>query len=234
PTSPEINCSFCHAPGQNATKAEVREAILKLHDRKFDTHLFENKPVLCGSCHASNALGTKGQPGVKSLSEAVHGAHARRMGLVKGKIDISCYACHPGPKTRCLRGVMSQRGIVCQDCHGDEATVARSIAEGRQPWLQEPTCESCHGEKLGRATRLKVTDHVYASGFDQLYRNRRGHGGVYCAACHGSPHAILPAGLEKYNRQIERLQGKPGPLKDCTVCHIEKPEGAFEHVGSSL
>ncbi|NOZ55807.1 MAG: hypothetical protein GXO73_03325, partial [Calditrichaeota bacterium] len=30
PTSPEINCSFCHAPGQNATKAEVREAILKL------------------------------------------------------------------------------------------------------------------------------------------------------------------------------------------------------------
>src|SRR5579884_1150901 len=33
-------------------------------------------PILCGSCHSSNALGTSGQPGAPALTSAIHGYHA--------------------------------------------------------------------------------------------------------------------------------------------------------------
>ncbi len=31
----------------------------------------------------------------------------------------TCYQCHPGRRTDCLRGAMASGGMLCQDCHGD-------------------------------------------------------------------------------------------------------------------
>lgn len=56
-----------------------------------------------------------------------------------------------------------------------------------------------------------------------------GGGGIYCCACHGSPHTITPAATLRDNEQAVRLQGEKGPINKCTVCHVEKPEGAFWH-----
>lgn len=167
------------------------------------------KPVLCASCHASPALGAAGKPGLKSLSEAMHEKH-------KGKTS-DCYKCHPGQNTKCLRGVMStDHNMSCTDCHGSMEKVAASIHEGRRPWIDEPKCGSCHGSN-------------YAEESGQLYRNSKGHGGLFCTTCHGSPHAIVPSREENDNLQNYNLQGYAGTLSDCKVCHTTNPEGPGPH-----
>jgi hypothetical protein len=203
PVSNEINCvsSGCHSSAQ---------AILNLHgpEAGFDPN---GGPILCASCHSSNALGTPGHPGLPSLSEAVHKEHGERTN--------DCYKCHPGPNTQCLRGVMkTQHNLVCQDCHGSVTNVGESISSGREPWLQEPSCGApqCHGS-------------TYAEEPGKLFRESRGHGGLFCSACHGEPHAIAPSGNARDNVQNIALQGFAGTLKTCTVCHGVNPTGAGPH-----
>lgn len=203
PVSNEISCvkTGCHASGQ---------AILDEHgpEAGFDP---SKPPILCASCHSSNALGTPGTPGLPSLSEAVHSHH--------GGITNNCYDCHPGPTTQCLRDVMkNQHGFVCQDCHGSVTNVGESIAYGRNPWLQEPQCgaTACHGA-------------TYAEEPGKLFRQSRGHGNLFCSACHGEPHAILPSGQANDNVQNIALQGFAGTLRTCSVCHGMTPSGAGPH-----
>jgi len=203
PVSNEINCvsSGCHSSEQN---------ILNAHDNEggFDPN---NTPILCASCHASNALGLTGMPGLPSLSEAIHKEHGERTN--------DCYKCHPGPNTQCLRGVMkTQHDFVCQDCHGSVTQVGESISSGREPWLEEPSCGApqCHGS-------------TYAEEPGKLFRESRGHGGLFCSACHGEPHAIVPSGNDRDNVQNIALQGYAGTLNDCAVCHGVTPTEPGPH-----
>jgi hypothetical protein len=203
PVSNEISCvgSGCHAS---------ETALLNQHDAE-DGFNPANTPILCASCHSSNALGTAGRPGLPSLSEAVHSKH--------GEITNDCYKCHPGPTTQCLRDVMKNKhGFTCQTCHGSVSNVGATIAAGRNPWLQEPSCgaTACHGA-------------TYAEEPGKLFRQSQGHGGLYCSACHGEPHAILPSSQPNDNVQNIALQGHAGTLKDCTVCHGVVPTGAGPH-----
>ncbi|MEZ5196755.1 MAG: hypothetical protein R2764_10225 [Bacteroidales bacterium] len=202
PVSNEINCvtSGCHSIELN---------ILNEHSDEggFDPN---NRPILCASCHSSNALGTPGTPGLGSLSEVIHDKH-------KDKTN-DCYKCHPGPNTQCQRGVMHEAGMVCQDCHGSLTQVAESIKNGREPWLEEPSCGStnCHGSN-------------YAEEPGKLFRQSKGHGGLYCSACHGSPHAILPAVTERDNVQNLAIQGFEGTLRRCETCHGVVPQQPGPH-----
>jgi hypothetical protein len=83
-------------------------------------------------------------------------------------LDETCYQCHPGTSTRCLRGAMFNAGMLCNDCHGDMTQVGADFSEGvspskpgtfklglgnfydpkssqpRVPWANEPGCGSCH------------------------------------------------------------------------------------------
>lgn len=203
PVSNEINCvsSGCHSSDQ---------AILNMHgpDAGFDPAA---TPILCASCHASNALGLTGNPDLPSLSEAVHKQH--------GDVTNDCYRCHPGPNTQCLRGVMNtQFGLVCQDCHGSVTQVGESISSGRIPWFQEPSCGAvqCHGSN-------------FAEEPGKLFRESRGHGGLYCSACHGEPHAIAPSRVDRDNVQYIALQGYAGTLDKCEVCHGVTPTDPGPH-----
>jgi cytochrome c553 len=76
----------------------------------------------------------------------------------------TCYMCHPGKKTACLRGAMGQANVVCQDCHGSMTQVGNDFSRNmpggqfilagdfysltsttpRVPWANEPGCGSCH------------------------------------------------------------------------------------------
>ncbi|MFY9974227.1 MAG: hypothetical protein WAK53_08235, partial [Chromatiaceae bacterium] len=78
----------------------------------------------------------------------------------------SCFQCHPGERTRCLRGPMYNAGILCQDCHGNMGQVGNDFSADvslenpgafvladdfytnpdtpRVPWANEPACQSCH------------------------------------------------------------------------------------------
>jgi hypothetical protein len=76
-------------------------------------------------------------------------------------LQETCYQCHPGKKTQCMRGAMAAGGIVCQDCHGSMRQVGNDASKNfpddnlatlaekadlslRVPWASEPGCQSCH------------------------------------------------------------------------------------------
>jgi hypothetical protein len=202
PVSNEINCvsAGCHSSEQN---------ILNMHESVsgFDPSV---KPILCANCHQDNALGKPGTIGTPVFSEAVHNKH--------GGITNDCYKCHPGPNTQCFRDIMHTNGMVCQDCHGSVDHVGQTISNGRQAWLEEPDCGAvaCHGPQ-----------HAAEPG--KLFRNSKGHGNLFCSACHGSPHAILPTNNANDNLQNLTLQGYTGTLNSCIVCHGVAPTGAGPH-----
>ncbi|MFZ2362297.1 MAG: hypothetical protein WA040_23350 [Anaerolineae bacterium] len=239
PVSDEMRCDNCHYDGGvgGVGTGDYRLNILTYHDDESGTNLVGNQPVLCASCHASPALGTTGQPGVKYLSHAMHSKHAsedrtpmttftanwlRATGTLgtpprnpeDGTED--CYQCHPGVETACLRDVMSSSGMWCTNCHGDMRAVG---SEDRMPWVDEPRCgdTACHGPQ-------------YAENPGKLYRNSTGHGGLYCEACHNSTHAILPSREARDNIQTIALQGYAGSVAECTVCHgLTVPAGPGPH-----
>jgi hypothetical protein len=238
PVSDELNCAKCHAQDMDGTinlplvtdntgqqhtgTTDIDQNILMVHDLYHGSNgisdkgsnLVNSTPVLCSSCHSSNALGTPGNPGTQSLSRAMHGWH--KPTVISPDYtrcpDVTCYDCHPGATTQCLRtgvGGMGYLGTVpsCQTglCHGGSQGMADSLAQGRRPWLDEPTCEQCHGSN-------------YSTGQD-LYRKAKGHGGVYCAGCHNSPHAWFPSKLWADNAKPMTLQKSPIAIGNCLVCH---------------
>jgi hypothetical protein len=219
PVSTEMRCDRCHSDGQREGIAtgKVETNILTLHDRENSGNyppghtgaLMNRRPVLCAECHASNALGAPGVQGLPNLSKAMHSKHA---GVVPDTTD-GCYNCHPGPDTKCLRDVMSTRqGMGCVNCHGG----MNRVKQNPNPWLNEPRCDTCHT----------------GAGFKQdqpLYRNSKGHGGIYCEGCHDSTHAIAQSTQPRDAIKFVNLQGHAGTLDTCTVCHLTKPTSGGPH-----
>ncbi|MDH3327738.1 MAG: multiheme c-type cytochrome [Desulfobulbaceae bacterium] len=208
PVSTELHCEYCHSDlglaNPSIATGVVKQNILSLHDQNEGTNLMGSRPVLCADCHSSNALGAPGSPGLPSLSRAIHNRHA---GLDDGTMQGTCYKCHPGPETKCLRGAMFQAGYTCHDCHGGMAEVANSQ---RRPWIDEPRCAACHSAP-------------YQENAGTLYRNSTGHHGIRCQACHGSQHAIYPSVEPLDNKQSIWLQGYAGSINSCGVCHTNRP-----------
>ena len=258
PVSDEMNCMKCHPSKMD---------VLKKHDKNFPHAVDDNKtalqqkgfaynskgleatakggtPILCASCHKTGMIEGSGVSGVKPLTEAMHGAHADRndpdTGMLLKNIDNrhSCYSCHPGESTKCLRGAMGSAKdangddkIDCQSCHGGMEAVAQHTRKG---WLDEPNCQSCHqdGKRYDKAVTNMDTGTLRAA-LDtrfatektpndtkhRMYKHSVGHGGVACAGCHGAQHAIYPSSLPEENKQNIELQGYKGTLRECGVCH---------------
>jgi hypothetical protein len=201
PTSDEINCAKCH--GQDAF-----EDALSKHDQMHGTALAANTPVLCasGTCHTTPALGQTGSGTAGYLSAAIHGAHANR--------DAACLDCHPGALTKCNRSLAhTDESGTCATCHGSMEQIASGIRTGaRVPWVREPKCSACH---IG-------IPHVGIPHVDTgavLYRNAKGHGGIYCVSCHGSPHAMYPSREATDNYQPLHYQNSDKTIGSCGVCH---------------
>jgi len=215
PTSNEINCAKCH------TAADPFGDILRKHDQEHATSLEASTPVLCadGVCHTSPALGQAGTGTDGYLSQAIHSAHADR--------GAECYDCHPGAVTQCNRSTAhtSSDGN-CIECHGSMQQVASSIDGGRVPWVNEPTCATCHTGVQDVGSQAS------------LYRNSTGHHGVSCPACHNSPHAMYPSREQTDSYQPEQYQSVAITIGSCAVCHNNSHGGGAgefseEHGGSS-
>lgn len=221
-------------------------------DGLFKTVTEGGKPILCAACHSSEALPGNGYAGVSPLTQALHSTHARVIdpdnGLTLGseKNRSSCYQCHPGSTTECLRGAMGSAVapdgsmmMQCQSCHGSMMQVG---APNRTGWLDEPSCQQCHtGTAVSNNGAIRYTSAFEASGQPRvavnqtfatnpnspvvgksLYRTSEGHGGMKCQACHGSTHAEYPGGVND-NRQSIALQGHEGVLSECSTCHAVTP-----------
>ncbi|MCQ8105720.1 IPT/TIG domain-containing protein [Methylomonas sp. SURF-2] len=182
-------------------EVQSRNNVLLLHDYSENTDLINHKPVLCASCHYSPALDLAGngqptgdQVGHKWMSRVMHDYHADKMSAVNGKplfdspapvggLDASlngvppadqqsCYQCHPGSETKCLRGAMTET-VTCQNCHGNMAAVGGAHAlraygpteqinpsadQSRKAWTDEPRCQSCHtGDAVKHLTPAGAT-----------------------------------------------------------------------------
>lgn len=203
PTSDEINCGKCH--GNSSDPTVVFNNVLATHDTLSSTTLSSSKPVLCASCHGSPALGgTSAGSSGKYLSQAIHGFHSKQA------TQPTCYDCHPGQVSQCNRSVKhTASNGNCIICHGTLATVASTIDLGsRTPWIDEPKCVTCHNTGVAQVDTGTT-----------LYRNAIGHGGLFCSACHTSPHAMTPSGQITDNYQPIQYQGKAMAMSDCRVCH---------------
>jgi hypothetical protein len=246
-----------------------KQNILKLHDDKHPNAIADanmsttykngtlfasasaGQPILCASCHQSNALGTALKAGIKPLTQALHSKHANvidpatNLSLNSSTNRDSCYKCHPGSATKCLRGVMGEakkadgsNAIDCQSCHGNMSAVG---ASGREGWLDQPNCQQCHDKDasgtfqryttvFSSGTTLRVTrDTKFATkpntpmAGKSLYRFSKGHGGLQCEACHGSTHAEYPSSHANDNVQSIALQGHTGTIAECSTCHTTTP-----------
>ena len=254
---------------------DYRLNILKLHDERqvgngnytaalanfgfnssglYETVVTDGKSILCSACHASNALPGTGFGAIQPLTQALHSYHADVLDPVSGlsmnasSNRASCYRCHPGSETRCLRGAMGSAvaadgglSMQCQDCHGNMAEVGDPARIG---WLQEPSCQSCHtGDAVINNGQIRYESVFEPSGLERvpvnqlfatnpdtpgaglnLYRFSSGHGELQCSACHGSTHAVYPSAHSNDNLQSIALQGHVGTITDCTACHAEGPE----------
>lgn len=209
----------------------------------------DNKPVLCATCHASEALGTGSYSNIPPLTASIHSKHATVQDPLLGiTLDNSanresCYRCHPGSTTKCLRGAMGgaiakdgSLEMQCQSCHGNLSAVGSSSRVG---WFMEPSCQSCHtGTAADNNGQIRYTSSFEANGSVRvpvnqtfatqpnipatslsLYRFSAGHGGLQCSACHGSTHAEFPATHRNDNIRNEKIQGHAGVMVECTSCH---------------
>lgn len=101
-------------------------------------------------------------PGPRQAADGTITNQAERVAA----LENNCYQCHPGKSTKCLRGAMFNRGILCSDCHGSLKQIgddfSREVsptnpgafilaadfytnpATPRVPWGNEPGCGSCH------------------------------------------------------------------------------------------
>ena len=112
------------------------------------------RPIVCASCHASEALQGSGLAGIPPLTSSIHTRHAKvldpvsHVALDNAASRAACYLCHPGSTTRCLRGAMGSAiaadgsmEMQCQSCHGNMTQVG---SPNRVGWFMEPACQSCH------------------------------------------------------------------------------------------
>jgi len=123
------------------------------------------------------------------MPPAIEGQTRRDPNYTQTTLEESCYLCHPGKRTQCMRGAMANGGLVCQDCHGQMQDVGddftRNVtlandgsqfhldpdfytnpATPRVPWANEPGCGSCH---TGYATdNLAGDPNVLVSPTDTL------------------------------------------------------------------
>ncbi|WP_345969977.1 hypothetical protein WCX72_12005 [Sulfurimonas sp. HSL1-6] len=232
-----------HPTAVSAHQAELQAAgYMSYDDAGLYTTAKNGNPVLCATCHSTNALGTAGVSGTKPLTEALHSLHAEVKDPVNGQSLNSstnrdaCYRCHPGATTKCLRGAMGKiSSIQCQSCHGSMNAVGQ---HGRVGWLEEPNCQACHqnGMRYDKAvtdmqtgtlraaldTRFATNANTPAAGIS-LYRFSAGHGEMQCSACHGSTHAIYPSSHTEDNLQSIAVQGHAGTIAECTACHETVP-----------
>jgi hypothetical protein len=155
PLGPEFDPNG-FANGRDQVKHKTMSNVMHKHHGTVDIN--GNEPGDAGY-DAANLM-------FPAMPPAVENGVLRDPVLARNILNETCYQCHPGRRTDCLRGAMANGGMLCQDCHGDMQQVgddfSRTVsadsvgsfelagdfytnpATPRVPWANEPGCGSCH------------------------------------------------------------------------------------------
>jgi mono/diheme cytochrome c family protein len=98
----------------------------------------------------------------------------RSLALRDSTLLKSCYRCHPGVVTKCLRGPMFNAGLACQDCHGNMRQVGNDFSSRVSPTNPEPSSSAatttpiprrraCRGPTSPRAGRVTAATRCATS-----------------------------------------------------------------------
>ena len=173
----------------------------------------------------------------------------------------------PNGSTHFMRGIHKSIGLTCVECHGYIEDHALSLLKmeklhgkkkavylmgnlstrsvdnlkdvnPRSPWVNEPDCLNCHVDF--QPPEVVATFNDWTDSEEGLYLNRKEiSDAIFCAACHGSPHALYPAenpyGQNRDVLQPMQYQKLPYPVgsnKNCSVCHTIDMEDDFHHPNS--
>ena len=161
-----IQCSQCHySPALDlAQVGPIDETTIGASGRQQTRHISMSRAMHFS--HGQYASLFPAMPLPKSAG--------RTLAVQTEILDQTCYQCHPGKQTKCLRGAMGAGGVTCQDCHGDMKQVGNDFTAGfpagagadlskRVPWAMEPKCQSCHVGDAKSVTTLNRADHIVAA-----------------------------------------------------------------------
>lgn len=176
-----------------------------------------------------------------TMSRAMHGNHGQYIDMfpdmpapnstkrtpdqVNLVLQETCYACHPGKVTKCLRGAMATGGVVCQDCHGQMRQVGNDFSANlpatgkldltkRVPWASEPKCQSCHiGDAMSIGTTNRSNMIVAKDGIRLLQAYLKSD-----AAMDVLPMIQSPVSRFAENASLYRLSKGHGGVM-CKGCH---------------
>ena len=226
--STETACHRCHG-GQWSSKShtglssDTQLNILASHDKRSGTNFIANVkksgPINCLRCHGDNPTPEGYDTNGLNLSAAIHAFHAP---ILADTAD-NCTWCHPASLqgvTHAYRGLHSDAGLQCADCHGDlrflavgllrsellqgkkhaETLLTRLISDNtsllseiqpRKSGTEQPDCLACH-DNFGPGEIASAYPFTNKQ-TDLLFRNRMDQSGlIHCAACHNFAHALYP------------------------------------------
>jgi hypothetical protein len=149
----------------------------------------------------------------------------------------TCYQCHPGKDTKCLRGAMTAT-VTCQNCHGGMAAVggttplkgygstdSRTNDLQRHPWMDEPRCQSCHtGDMVSHFTPGVTSINDPASGQAKILDNTLDASGLRLTLAHdrqdpaASPLLAVNKRFAENDGQLFRFSKGHGQVA-CEGCH---------------
>lgn len=152
-----IQCAQCHyTPALDLTQqGPQNETTQGIRGRQQTRHISMSRAMHFTHAEYKNSLGDPAFPTMPQADDPLRtGGAAAINNFEQGILEQTCYQCHPGNKTQCLRGAMFSGGVVCQDCHGGMKQVGNDYSDTspgtlagvskRIPWATEPKCQSCH------------------------------------------------------------------------------------------
>lgn len=153
-----IQCAQCHyTPALDLIQAgPVDDTGQGIKGRQQTRHISMSRAMHFTHADFKNTLGDPSFPTMPQADDPLRTSGGVAINdFEQGILEATCYQCHPGNKTQCLRGAMFTGGTVCQDCHGGMKQVGNDFSENfpvvhgvgtnkRVPWASEPKCQSCH------------------------------------------------------------------------------------------
>ena len=203
-------------------------------------------PGLSNAMHRfhGNAVDSDGQPVFPADAPEETSCYRCHPGQItqcqRGAMRTGGMTCHD-----CHGGLLQLAGTVPLLAGG--SLDGTNDGRARRPWVDLPRCESCHtgdarthlagpdllfapdGFRLRQTFRLgddsaspiAAPGARFAAESGKLFRFSKGHGGLACMSCHGSPHAEWPNADPAHNDNVaaQQIQGHAGVIIECDACH---------------